>query len=235
MSRVVLVTGANRGIGLGIAERFAKSGHRVAGTYRSTPGDLDGVLWVPADVSDTESVEAAFAAIEAELGAVEICVCNAGINHDGPAVMMSDESFASVVDTNLMGSFRVAKRAARKMMRARWGRIVLMSSVVARSGQVGQVNYAASKAGMIGMARSLAKELGSRNVTVNVVSPGPIPTDMFEAVDEGIQDAITRQVPLGRFGSVEEVAAAVEFLSSEDAGYITGAVLPVDGGLGMGG
>jgi len=236
MSRVVLVTGGNRGIGLAIARAFAADGHKVAITMRSAaPEDAEGLLCVPCDVTDPEQVEAAFGRIEEELGPVEILVSNAGMTDDKLVLRMSDDDFARVLDANLVGGYRVAKRAVTKMMRARWGRIVFIGSVVGSIGQAGQANYAASKAGLVGLARSLAREFASRNITVNVVAPGPVATDMFDAVDDAMRDAITAAVPVGRLGEPSEVAAAVQFLASDAAGYVTGAVLPVDGGLGMGG
>lgn len=236
MSRVVLVTGGNRGIGLAIARAFAADGHKVAITMRSAaPEDAEGLLCVPCDVTDAEQVEAAFGRIEEELGPVEILVSNAGMTDDKLVLRMSDDDFARVLDANLVGGFRVAKRAVTKMMRARWGRIVFIGSVVGSIGQAGQANYAASKAGLVGLARSLAREFASRNITVNVVAPGPVATDMFDAVDDAMREAITAAVPVGRLGEPDEIAAAVRFLASDAAGYITGAVLPVDGGLGMGG
>lgn len=236
MSRVVLVTGGNRGIGLAIARAFAADGHKVAITHRSeAPADADDLLCVQCDVTDTTAVDAAFDRIEAELGPVEILVSNAGMTNDKLTMRMSDDDFADVLDANLVGGFRAARRAVPKMMRARWGRIIFIGSVVGSIGQAGQANYAASKAGLIGLARSLAREFASRNVTVNVVAPGPVATDMFAAVDDAMRDAITGAVPLGRMAEPAEVAAAVSFLGSDAAGYITGAVLPVDGGLGMGG
>ena len=236
MSRVVLVTGGNRGIGLSIARAFAAAGDRVAITHRSAaPTDADGLLCVPCDVTDDAQVDAAFTRIEEELGPVEVLVSNAGMTNDKLTMRMSEDDFTSVLDANLTGGFRVAKRAVPKMMRARWGRIVFIGSVVGTIGQAGQANYAASKAGLVGLARSLAREFASRNVTVNVVAPGPIATDMFDAVDEAMRETITGAVPLGRLGEPDEIAATVQFLASDGAGYITGAVLPVDGGLGMGG
>lgn len=236
MSRVVLVTGGNRGIGLACAKAFAAAGHKVAITHRSAaPSDADGLLCVQCDVTDAAQVDAAFDRIEAELGPVEILVSNAGMTNDKLTMRMSDDDFASVLDANLVGGFRAARRAVPKMMKARWGRIIFIGSVVGSIGQAGQANYAASKAGLIGLARSLAREFASRNVTVNVVAPGPVATDMFAAVDDSMREQITGAVPLGRMGESAEIAAAVSFLASDDAGYITGAVLPVDGGLGMGG
>ncbi len=236
--RTVLVTGANRGIGLACAKRFADAGHRVAITYRSAPpapGALpDSVLAVSADVTSGAAVDAAFATVEAALGPVEVVVSNAGVTKDGLVLRMSDEDFTSVLDTNLVGGFRVARRAVKTMMRQRYGRIIFMSSVVGLTGQVGQANYAASKAGLVGMARSLAREFASRNITVNVVAPGPIATDMTDTLNDTQKAAITGAVPLGRFGTAEEVAELVAFLGSDTAGYLTGVVIPIDGGLSMG-
>ena len=237
MSRVVLVTGGNRGIGLACALAFAADGHRVAVTCRGeAPAELvdAGILAVPCDVTDSATVDAAFATIEEELGPVEVLVANAGITRDGLVLRMSDGDFTDVLDANLTGAFRVARRAVRGMMRARWGRIILVSSIAGRIGQTGQANYAASKAGLVGLGRSLAKEFASRNVTVNVVAPGPILTDMLAALPEDQQAAYAEAVPLGRLGQAREVAAAVTFLASDAAAYVTGAVLPVDGGLFMG-
>src|SRR5690606_7576505 len=213
---------------------FADAGHKVAVTYRSSPPDDPRLLCVPCDVSDTAQVDDAFAKVEAELGPVEILVANAGITRDGLVLRMSDDDFTDVLDTNLTGAFRAARRAVKSMMRARFGRIVFLSSVVGTAGQAGQTNYAASKAGLVGLARSLAREFASRNITVNVVAPGPITTDMTDALNDDQRSAIGDAVPLGRFGTPEEVAAAICFLASDQAGYITGAVIPVDGGLGMG-
>ena len=237
MSRVVLVTGGNRGIGLACALAFAADGHRVAVTCRGeAPAELvdAGILAVPCDVTDSATVDAAFATIEEELGPVEVLVANAGITRDGLVLRMSDGDFTDVIDANLTGAFRVARRAVRGMMRARWGRIILVSSIAGRIGQTGQANYAASKAGLVGLGRSLAKEFASRNVTVNVVAPGPILTDMLAALPEEQQADYAEAVPLGRLGQAGEVAAAVTFLASDGAAYVTGAVLPVDGGLFMG-
>jgi 3-oxoacyl-(acyl-carrier-protein) reductase len=232
-SRVVLVTGGSKGIGQRIAARFAQAGHRVAATYRS--GEVPSeVLGVQCDVTDPPQVEAAFAQVESNLGNIEVVVANAGITRDTLLLRMSDEDWDQVIATNLTGAFRVARRAARPMIRARFGRIVFISSVVGQLGSAGQVNYAASKAGLLGMARSLARELGSRGVTANVVAPGFIETDMTAELGEDLVKKYSEQIPLGRFGSADDVAGAVEFLSSEAAGYITGALIPVDGGLGMG-
>ena len=237
MSRVVLVTGGARGIGLACARAFVDAGNQVAITYRSAPptgAEADGLLCVACDITDQAQVDAAFTRIEEELGPVEILVSNAGITDDGLVLRMTDDSFTTVVDTNLTGGFRVAKRAIQKMMRARFGRIIFISSVVGATGQAGQANYSASKAGLVGLARSLAREFASRSSTVNVIAPGPITTEMTAALSEERQGAITNAVPLGRFGTPQEVAATVTFLASDAAGYITGAVVPVDGGLGMG-
>ena len=232
-SRVVLVTGGSKGIGHGIAVRLAKAGHRVAATYRS--GDVPGdVLGVQCDLTEPAQVEAAFAQVESSLGNVEVLVANAGITRDTLLMRMSDEDWDQVLATNLTGAFRVARRAARAMIRGRFGRIVFISSVVGMMGSAGQVNYAASKSGLVGMARSVARELGSRGVTANVVAPGFIETDMTAALGEDLVKKYAEQIPLGRLGSVDDVAGTVEFLTSDAASYITGAVIPVDGGLGMG-
>ena len=236
-SRVALVTGGNRGIGLATARRLSRAGHRVAVTYRSEPppnADADGLTCVRCDITDSESVAAALAETTERLGAPEILVCNAGITRDGLVLRMSAEDFGAVIDANLTGAFRVAKQAVRAMVRGRWGRIVFISSVSGMRGQAGQANYAASKAGLIGLARSLAKEFASRNVTVNVIAPGPIRTGMLAALNDDQLDAIVSRVPLGRVGDPDELAAAIEFLTSEDASYVTGIVLAVDGGLSMG-
>jgi 3-oxoacyl-[acyl-carrier protein] reductase len=232
-SRVVLVTGGSRGIGQGIAVRLAQAGHHVAATYRS--GEVpQGVVGVPCDVTDPDQVEKAFSQVESALGNVEVLVANAGITRDTLLMRMSDEDWDQVIATNLTGAFRVARRAARPMIRARFGRIIFISSVVGQMGSAGQVNYAAAKSGLVGMARSLARELGSRGVTTNVVAPGFIETDMTAELGDDLVKKYAGQIPLGRFGSVDDIAGAVEFLASEAASYITGALLPVDGGLGMG-
>lgn len=232
-SRVVLVTGGSRGIGHGIAERLAKAGHRVAATYRS--GEVpQGVVGVPCDVTDPDQVELAFTQVESDLGNVEVLVANAGITRDTLLMRMSDEDWDQVIATNLTGAFRVARRAARPMIRARFGRIIFMSSVAGQMGSAGQVNYAAAKSGLVGMARSLARELGSRGVTTNVVAPGFIETDMTAGLGDDLVKKYAEQIPLGRFGSVDDIAGTVEFLAGEAASYITGALIPVDGGLGMG-
>ncbi|TNY37421.1 3-oxoacyl-[acyl-carrier-protein] reductase [Thermomonospora catenispora] len=233
MSRSVLVTGGNRGIGLAIARELAAAGDAVAVTYRSGEPP-EGLFGVKCDVTSAEEVDEAFGKVEAEQGPVQVLIANAGINRDTLLAIMSEEDFTAVLDTNLTGAFRVAKRAAKQMMRKRYGRIVLVSSVVGLMGSAGQTNYAAAKAGMVGFARSLARELGSRNVTVNVVAPGFVDTDMTRALSEERRETIKSLVPLGRIAEPEEVAKAVRFLASDDASYITGAVIPVDGGLGMG-
>lgn len=232
-SRTVLVTGGNRGIGRAVAERLAADGHRVAVTHRGS-GAPEGLFGVECDVTDADSVDAAFAAVEAELGPVEVVVSNAGITDDTLLMRMKEEQFTRVLDANLTGAFRVAKRASRGMLRAKFGRIILIGSVVGQSGTAGQVNYAASKAGLVGMARSLTRELGSRNVTANVVAPGFIDTDMTAALEDKTQELAVAAIPLGRQGTAEEVAGAVSFLASDDAAYVSGAVIPVDGGMGMG-
>ena len=235
--RVVLVTGGNRGIGLACARAFVELGDRVAVTYRSEPppeSEAEGVLAVACDVRSTESVDAAFGEVEAALGPVQVLVSNAGATRDGLLLRMGDDAFAEVVDTNLAGSYRVAKRAASGMLRARSGRMVFLSSVVALTGSAGQANYAASKAGIVGLARSVARELASRGITANVVAPGPVATEMTAALGPDRLAEITAAVPLGRVATPEEVAAAVVFLASPGAAFITGAILPVDGGMGMG-
>ncbi|MDP9867436.1 MULTISPECIES: beta-ketoacyl-ACP reductase [Streptosporangium] len=233
MARSVLVTGGNRGIGLAIARQLAQAGDAVAVTYRSGEPP-EGLFGVRCDVTSTADVDAAFEKVEAEHGPVEVLVANAGITKDTLLPMMKEDAFTDVIDANLTGAYRVAKRATRGMLRLKRGRIVLVSSVVAMLGSAGQSNYAASKAGMIGFARSVARELGSRGITVNVVSPGFVETDMTAALDEAYQEQIRKNIPLGRYASADEVARVVKFLASEDAAYITGAVIPVDGGLGMG-
>ncbi|MDQ3311899.1 MAG: 3-oxoacyl-ACP reductase FabG [Actinomycetota bacterium] len=233
MSRV-LVTGGARGIGLACARRFADDGHDVAVTYQSS-APPDGLVAVRCDITDGDAVETAFTEIEHRLGGnVEVLVANAGVTRDMLLLRMSDDDFATVVDTNLVGTFRVVKRASRAMLRARSGRIILLGSVVGLLGSAGQANYAASKAGLVGFARSLARELGSRSITVNVIAPGATATEMFAAVAESRQAELAAAVPLGRVARPEEIAGVAAFLASDDAAYITGAVIPVDGGLGMG-
>ena len=231
--RTVLVTGGNRGIGLACTRSYLADGHRVAVVSRSGEA-VEGALSLACDVTDAAAVDAAISQIEAELGPIEILVANAGMTRDGLLVRMSDDDFESVIATNLTGTFRFARAAAKRMMRARFGRIVFMSSVGAYMGAPGQANYAASKAGLIGLARSMARELATRGITVNVVAPGPIDTDMLAAVDEARRDELAATVPVGRIGLPDEVAAAVRFLTADEAGFVTGVVLPVDGGLAMG-
>jgi NAD(P)-dependent dehydrogenase (short-subunit alcohol dehydrogenase family) len=231
--RVVLITGGAKGIGLACARQFLALGDHVAVTYNSSPPP-DDIFSVKCDVTQQSDVDAAFSAVEEKFGPVQILVSNAGVTRDGLLLRMGEEDFSSVIDANLTAAYRVCKRATQGMLRARSGRIILMSSVVAMLGSAGQANYAASKAGLIGLARSLARELGSRSITVNVVAPGPIDTDMTAALGEKRLAELSAAVPLGRTGTVEEIAGVVTFLASPAASYITGAVLPVDGGLGMG-
>lgn len=231
--RTVLVTGGNRGIGRAIAAEFVAQGHRVAVTARSGEGP-EGALTVRADVTDGASLDAAFADVEQQLGPVEVVVANAGITRDTLVLRMSDDDFDTVVDTNLGGAFRVVKRASKGMLKARFGRVILISSIVGLYGSPGQVNYASSKAGLVGMARSLTRELGARGITANVIAPGFIESDMTAELPPEQQAEYIKTVPAGRPGRAEEVAKAVAWLASDDAGYITGAVIPVDGGLGMG-
>ena len=229
----MLVTGGNRGIGRAIAEAFLAQGDKVAVTTRSG-GAPEGALDVRCDVTDPEAVEAAYAEVEAAHGPVEVLVANAGITSDTLLLRMSEEDWAGVLDTNLTGSFRLAKRASKGMLRLKRGRIVFISSVVGLLGSAGQVNYAASKAGLVGMARSIARELGSRSITANVVAPGFIETDMTAVLGDEQREAIKAQVPLQRYGTCDEVAQTVLWLTGPGAAYVTGAVIPVDGGLGMG-
>jgi 3-oxoacyl-[acyl-carrier protein] reductase len=233
MTRSVLVTGGNRGIGLAIAQRLAADGDAVTVTSRS--GDpIEGLTVAKCDIRDAAQVDAAFTIAEKANGPVEVLVANAGVTRDQLLALMSEDDFTEVIDTNLTGAYRVAKRAVRGMIRLRRGRIILISSVVGLLGSGGQANYAASKAGLVGFARSLARELSSRNITVNVVAPGFVETDMTAELPENRKKAILASVPLARYASAAEVAGAVAFLAGPDGAYITGAVLPVDGGLGMG-
>ncbi|MBO0868722.1 MAG: 3-oxoacyl-ACP reductase FabG [Micromonosporaceae bacterium] len=233
MARTVLVTGGSRGIGLAIAQAFAKQGDRVAVTYRASPAP-DGLFSIACDVTDPAAVDAAFGAVEAELGPVEVLVANAGITDDTLLLRMSEEQFGGVLATNLTGAWRCAKRAASRMLRARWGRMVFVSSIVGLSGGAGQVNYAASKAGLVGVARSIARELGTRNITANVVAPGFVETDMTAGLSQELRERYLASIPAGRFAQPEEVAGVVTWLASDAAGYVNGAVIPVDGGAGMG-
>ncbi|HEY2272277.1 MAG TPA: 3-oxoacyl-ACP reductase FabG [Jatrophihabitantaceae bacterium] len=231
--RVVLVTGGNRGIGLAIARAFAANGDQVAVTHRSS-GAPDGLFGVQCDVTSSADVDAAFKTVEDELGPVEVLVANAGITDDTLLLRMTEESFERVLDANLTGAYRVAQRAAKGMLRQRRGRLIFISSVVALVGSPGQANYAASKAGLIGMARSIARELGSRSITANVIAPGFIETDMTASLGEAREKEILASVPLGRYGTADEVAGAALYLASPAGAYVNGVVLPVDGGLGMG-
>ncbi len=236
-ARVVLVTGGNRGIGLACALAFAEAGNKVAVTCRSDAPPVlaaAGILAVHCDVTDTTSIDAAFSHIERELGPVEVLISNAGITRDTLVLRMTEDDFSTVLDTNLAGGFRVAKRALKSMMKARFGRIIFVSSIVGQAGQAGQANYAASKAGLTGLARSLAKEYASRGITVNIVAPGPIATDMLDALTEAQRTAMVEAVPIGRLGTGGDIAAAVAYLASDAAAFVTGVVLPVDGGMAMG-
>jgi 3-oxoacyl-[acyl-carrier protein] reductase len=232
-ARTVLITGGNRGIGYAIAERFIADGHRVAVTARSGAGPA-GALTVIADVTDSDSLDAALTAVESALGPIEVLVANAGITKDTLLLRMTEDDFESVIDTNLTGSFRLVKRGIKSMLKARFGRIIFISSVVGLYGSPGQINYSASKSALVGFARSLTREVGSRGITANVVAPGFIETDMTAALPEAQQAEYQRNIPAGRFAHPSEVAAAVAWLASDDSGYTSGAVIPVDGGLGMG-
>ena len=232
-ARTVLVTGGNRGIGYAIAEEFIRDGHRVAVTARSGMGPA-GSLSVVADVTDGESLDAAIKEVEEKLGPIEVLVANAGITKDTLLLRMSDEEFESVVNTNLNGVFRVLKRVTKSMLKQKYGRVILIGSVVGLLGSAGQVNYAATKSALVGIARSVTRELGSRNITANVVAPGFIDTDMTAELSEELAQSYRDKIPAGRFASPEEVAKVVRWLASDDASYISGAVIPVDGGLGMG-
>lgn len=234
MARSVLITGGNRGIGLATARAFADLGDKVAVTTRGGQVPDDRLLSVPGDMTDPDSVAAAVSAAADAHGPIEVLVANAGITRDTLLLRMSEDDWADVIDTNLSGAFRVVKRVARDMLRQRRGRIVLVSSVVALTGSAGQVNYAASKSGLVGLARSVARELGSRGITANVVAPGFVETDMTAGLDDETRATYRDQVPLGRFAEPDEVARVIRWVASEDAAYLTGAVIPVDGGLGMG-
>ncbi len=228
------MTGGNRGIGLAVAQRLAADGHKVAVTHRGS-GAPEGLFGVKCDVTDTESIDRAFTEIEAHQGAVEVVVANAGITDNTLLMRMSEDQFTRVLDANLTGAFRVAKRANRAMLRARWGRIIFLGSVIGQAGAPGSTNYAASKAGLVGMARAITREIGSRNITANVVAPGLIDTDMTrEDMTDEMREFALKAIPAGRMGQAEDVAAAISFLASDDAAYISGAILPVDGGMGMG-
>ena len=233
MSSIALVTGANRGIGLAIAHSLKEAGHDVVVTFRSGTAP-EGFMSVQMDVTSSESVDAAFDEIESKWGIPEIIVANAGITKDGLVMRMSDEDFESVIDANLTGAFRVARRATRGLLKLKRGRLIFIGSVVGAVGSAGQVNYSSSKAGLVGMARSFARELGSRSITANVIAPGFVETDMTSTLDEKRRNEIARSVPLGRFCSTKEIADVVTFIASPQASYITGALIPVDGGLGMG-
>jgi 3-oxoacyl-[acyl-carrier protein] reductase len=233
VGRSVLVTGGNRGIGLAIAQDLAAQGHKVAVTHRGS-GAPEGLFGVQADVTDADQIDAAFTLVEEHQGPVEVLVSNAGVTDDTLLMRMSEDQFMRVIAANLTGAYRVAKRASRGMLRGKWGRFIFVSSVVGLMGAAGQVNYAASKAGLVGIARSLARELGTRNITANVVAPGFVVTDMTEALSEAVRAKALETIPAGRYAEPAEIAAAVRFLASEEAGYVNGAVLPVDGGLGMG-
>jgi 3-oxoacyl-[acyl-carrier protein] reductase len=232
-SRVVLITGGNRGIGYAIAQQFIAEGHKVAVTVRSGTGP-EGSLAVKADVLDSASLDAAISQVEAELGPIEVLVANAGITKDTLLLRMSDEDFEEVINTNLNGVFRVLKRASKSMIKQRFGRVILIGSVVGLLGSPGQINYSASKSALVGMARSLSRELGGRGITANVVAPGFIDTDMTAELSEEQQKDYLSRIPVGRFAAPSEVAKVVSWIAGDDAAYITGAVIPVDGGLGMG-
>lgn len=231
--RTVLVTGGNRGIGRAIAERMIADGHKVAVTVRTGEGPK-GALSVVADMSDSSSIDAAFTEVEEKLGPVEVIIANAGITKDTLLMRMSEEDFTSVIDTNLTGTFRVVKRASKGLLKQRFGRVILISSVVALYGSAGQINYSSSKAALVGFARSLTRELGGRGITANIIAPGFIETDMTSALPQTQQDEYLRSIPAGRFGKVEEIANVASWIASDESGYISGAIIPVDGGLGMG-
>ncbi|MGV9414652.1 3-oxoacyl-ACP reductase FabG1 [Nocardia sp. NPDC003693] len=233
-SRSVLVTGGNRGIGLAVAQRLLADGHKVAVTHRGS-GAPEGLLAVKCDVTDAASVDAAFAEVEAKQGPVEVVVANAGIVENTLFMRMSEEAFTNVIDANLTGAWRVAQRANRNMLKGRWGRVIFLGSVVGQIGAPGQVNYAAAKSGLVGMARAITREVGKRNITANVVAPGLIDTDMTrEDMTPEMREKALEFIPAGRIGQAEDVAGVISFLASEDASYISGAIIPVDGGMGMG-
>ena len=233
MSKVAFVTGANRGIGLAIAERLHEEGYAVAAAYRSNPPDNPDLFPVKCDVTSQTQVDQAFDEIERDLGTVEVLIANAGITKDNLLPRMSEDDFTDVLNSNLTSGYRLTKRAIKPMMKQRKGRIIFISSVVGTTGQAGQANYAASKAGLVGLARSIAKEFASRNITANVIAPGPVKTNMIDELTEQQRENILAAVPLGRFAEPEEIAATVAFLASDQAGFITGAIIPVDGGIGM--
>ena len=233
MSKVAFVTGANRGIGLAIAERLHEEGYAVAAAYRSNPPDNPDLFPVKCDVTSQTQVDQAFDEIERDLGTVEVLIANAGITKDNLLPRMSEDDFTDVINSNLTSGYRLTKRAIKPMMKQRKGRIIFISSVVGTTGQAGQANYAASKAGLVGLARSIAKEFATRNITANVIAPGPVKTNMIDELTEQQRENILAAVPLGRFAEPEEIAATVAFLASDQAGFITGAIIPVDGGIGM--
>ncbi|HJM27874.1 MAG: beta-ketoacyl-ACP reductase [Acidimicrobiales bacterium] len=233
MSEIALVTGANRGIGFSIAQRLHTDGFTVIGTHRTSPAANAEFTSVECDITIPESIESAFTNVEDRFGPVQVLVANAGITKDNLLPRMSEEDFSSVIEANLTSAYRLTKRAIKPMMKKKWGRIILISSVVATVGQAGQANYAASKAGLVGLGRSIAKEFASRNITTNIVAPGPVRTDMIEALSEKQRESILASVPINRFAEPNEIASAVSFLASKDASYITGAIIPVDGGLGI--
>ena len=233
MSKVAFVTGANRGIGLAIAERLLEEGYAVAAAYRSNPPDNPDLFPVKCDVTSQTQVDQAFDEIERNLGTVEVLIANAGITKDNLLPRMSEDDFTDVLNSNLTSGYRLTKRAIKPMMKQRKGRIIFISSVVGTTGQAGQANYAASKAGLVGLARSIAKEFATRNITANVIAPGPVKTNMIDELTDQQRENILAAVPLGRFAEPEEIAATVAFLASDQAGFITGAIIPVDGGIGM--
>ena len=233
MSKVAFVTGANRGIGLAIAERLLEEGYAVAAAYRSNPPDNPDLFPVKCDVTSQTQIDQAFDEIERDLGTVEVLIANAGITKDNLLPRMSEDDFTDVLNSNLTSGYRLTKRAIKPMMKQRKGRIIFISSIVGTTGQAGQANYAASKAGLVGLARSIAKEFATRNITANVIAPGPVKTNMIDELTDQQRENILAAVPLGRFAEPEEIAATVAFLASDQAGFITGAIIPVDGGIGM--